>query len=90
MEKNKYTFFKSDITTEFFGNGIALEMLTRDELKKYLKEISGIFEKESNVDFVINYYKDPVNNLLGEEWFMHKLHEIRDDIKIIQSKLTEQ
>ncbi len=86
-EDIELTFFNSDVTTDYFGRGIGLEMLTRDELKKYLKDIPWVVKKKGGIEMVVIEYLNPTSGW-GEDALIRKLKEVKEDIRLIQKRLS--
>ena len=85
-EDIEMTLFNSDVTANYFGQGVSLEMLTQDELKKYLEDISELAEKNIWVKLVVIKYLEPTRGW-NEDALIKRLKEIKKDIRLVQKKL---
>jgi transcriptional regulator with XRE-family HTH domain len=82
------TFFESGVTTNYFGRGVGLEMLTRDELKKYLEDISNVVKEESWTRMVVIEYLNPTRGW-SEDDLIGYLKEVKKDIHLVQKRLLD-
>ena len=87
-ENTKLTFFNSYVTTNYFGKGVAIEMLTRDELKKYLDDIGDVVKEQNWLRLVINWYLGDRCSWT-EEHLISSLQEVKKDIRLVQKRLAD-
>lgn len=87
-EDIELTFFESGVTANYFGRGVGLEMLTRDELKKYLEDIPRVVQKENWTRMVVIEYLNPASGW-GEDTLIRWLKKVKKDIRLVQKRLAE-
>lgn len=80
------TFFNSDVTTNYFGQGVSLEMLTRDELKKYLEDIPHLAQKTNWLRIIVKEYLAPTTGW-EEDSLIRNLKKVKKDIHLVQKRL---
>lgn len=88
QKEKQLTYFNSSVTQDHFGNATALEMIETKEMIHFLNSVPDLVDKKAWLGLVVNGYVGR-DCYWDEESLIKWLHQLRDDIRLIQSRVAE-